>query len=396
VAKDTRRKLAAILAADVVGYSRLMGEDEAGTLDVLRVHREGLIEPKIAEHEGRIVKLMGDGVLAEFPSAVEAVQCGVEIQHALAQRNADIPEDKRMAYRIGINLGDIIVEGDDIYGDGVNIAARLEGLAEPGGVCVSGKVRDELRGKFDLGFDDLGAQSVKNIAEPVRVYRVTAEQLTLSAAPSSKPLPLPDKPSIAVLPFDNMSGDPEQEYFADGIAEDIITALSKFRWFFVIARNSSFTYKGKSVDVKQVAEEAWRPLRVGRQRAQGRQPGPDQRAVDRRRDRQPRLGGTLRPRACRHLRFAGRDDGDNRRRDRAGTRRCRARPRQTEAARQPRRLRSLPTGALALLALYQGRHRRGGKAVSKFHRSGPWFRPSLRGHRVPPQFSRGLWLDGYA
>jgi adenylate cyclase len=255
VAKDTRRKLAAILAADVVGYSRLMGEDEAGTLDALRVHREGLIEPKIAEHEGRIVKLMGDGVLAEFPSAVEAVQCGVEIQHALAQRNADIPEDKRMAYRIGINLGDIIVEGDDIYGDGVNIAARLEGLAEPGGVCVSGKVRDELRGKFDLGFDDLGAQSVKNIAEPVRVYRVTAEQLTLSAAPSSKPLPLPDKPSIAVLPFDNMSGDPEQEYFADGIAEDIITALSKFRWFFVIARNSSFTYKGKSVDVKQVAEE---------------------------------------------------------------------------------------------------------------------------------------------
>ncbi len=255
MAKDTRRKLAAILAADVVGYSRLMGEDEAGTLDALRAHREGLIEPKIAEHEGRIVKLMGDGVLAEFPSAVEAVQCAVEIQHALVQRNADIPEDKRMAYRIGINLGDIIVEGDDIYGDGVNIAARLEGLAEPGGVCVSGKVREELRGKFDLGFDDLGAQSVKNIAEPVRVYRVTAEQLTLSAAPSSKPLPLPEKPSIAVLPFTNMSGDPEQEYFSDGMTEDIITELSRFRSLFVIARNSSFHYKGQSPKVQEIGRE---------------------------------------------------------------------------------------------------------------------------------------------
>ncbi len=219
------------------------------------MHSGPLIEPKIAEHEGRIVKLMGDGVLAEFPSAVEAVQCAVEIQHALAQRNADIPEDKRMTYRIGINLGDIIVEGDDIYGDGVNIAARLEGLAEPGGVCVSGKVREELRGKFDLGFDDLGAQSVKNIAEPVRVYRVTAEQLTLSAAPSSKPLPLPDKPSIAVLPFTNMSGDPEQEYFSDGMTEDIITELSRFRSLFVIARNSSFHYKGQSPKVQEIGRE---------------------------------------------------------------------------------------------------------------------------------------------
>jgi adenylate cyclase len=256
VAKNVHRRLAAILAADVVGYSRLMGEDEAGTLDALRAHREAVIEPKVAEHDGRIVKLMGDGLLAEFPSAVEAVQCAVEIQRASSERNVDVLEERRMTYRIGINIGDIIVEGEDIYGDGVNVAARMEGLAEPGGICVARNVFDQVKGKVELDFEDMGEQQVKNISEPIRVYRVVSDALAVQTVRSpSTVLPLPDKPSIAVLPFVNMSGDPEQEYFADGIAEDIITALSRFHWFFVISRNSSFSYKGKSVEAKKVARE---------------------------------------------------------------------------------------------------------------------------------------------
>jgi len=245
------RRLAAILAADVVGYSRLMGNDEAGTLNALKTHREELIEPKLAQFHGRIVKLLGDGLLAEFPSAVEAVQCAVEVQNTMHDRNMDVPENRRIIYRMGINIGDIVVENDDIFGDGVNVAARLEVLAKPGGICISGNVHEQLGGKTDLGFKDIGEQSVKNIAKPVSVWRwVTdiAGQVTLE-------LTLPDKPSIAVLPFTNMSGDPDQEYFADGITEDIITALSKFRWFFVIARNSTFVYKGQAVDVKRVGRE---------------------------------------------------------------------------------------------------------------------------------------------
>ncbi len=254
--KNVQRRLAAILAADVVGYSRLMGEDEVGTLDTLRAHREELIGPKIAEHDGRIVKLMGDGLLAEFPSAVEAVQCAIEIQHTMGERNADVPEDKRLAYRIGINIGDIIVEGEDIYGDGVNVAARLEGLAEPGGICMSRTVVNHVKGKVELDLEDMGEQQVKNISEPVRVYLVVLERPAGGPAESgAETLALPDKPSIAVLPFVNLSGDPEQEFFADGMAEEIITALSHYRWFFVIARNSSFTYKGRAVDVTQVARE---------------------------------------------------------------------------------------------------------------------------------------------
>ncbi len=254
--QHTHRKLTAILAADVVGYSGLMEKDEVGTLAALKTHRRELIEPKITEHNGRIVKLMGDGALVEFASAVDAVQCASEIQQSMRKRNADVPEDRRIEFRIGINLGDVIMDGDDIYGDGVNIAARLEGLAEPGGICVARSVFNQVKNKVDLGFENLGEQEVKNITEPVRVYRVALKaKKPRAAVHGQEALPLPDKPSIAVLPFQNMSGDPEQEFFADGMAEDIITALSHYRWFFVIARNSSFTYKGRAVDVTQVAKE---------------------------------------------------------------------------------------------------------------------------------------------
>ena len=295
------RKLAAILAADVVGYSRLMGKDEKGTLDMLREHRERIIQPKIDEHDGRIVKLMGDGILAEFPSAVEAVQCAVEFQYLVTEHNADIPEEKQIIYRVGINIGDIVVDDEDIFGDGVNVASRLERLAEPNGICIARNVFNQVKEKLDLTFEHIGAKEVKNIAEPITVYRVvmddkaaslvtpvvhkaTKTQLTkraiaaiavsgiilvagglwwwqpwtLEKMPASiegMPFPLPDKPSIAVLPFDNISGDKEQEYFADGLADDLITDLSKISGLFVIARNSSFAYKGKSPDIRQVARE---------------------------------------------------------------------------------------------------------------------------------------------
>jgi len=295
------RHLAAILAADVVGYSRLMGEDEAGTLTALKAHRRELFGPKAAQYHGRTVKLMGDGALMEFGSVVDAVAFAVEVQVALRQRNSDIPEARRIVYRIGINIGDIIVEGDDIYGDGVNVAARLEGLADPGGLCVAHHVYDQVKHKLDLGFECLGEKAVKNIAEPITVYRVLIDDKAAALAtalvpessggrrrwwpaaggalamlalaiggalwwqpwsPRDEPasiermaFALPDKPSIAVLPFNNMSGDAEQEYFADGMTEDLITDLSKIPGLFVIARNSSFSYKGQSVKVRQVAEE---------------------------------------------------------------------------------------------------------------------------------------------
>ncbi|MCH8001379.1 MAG: adenylate/guanylate cyclase domain-containing protein [Proteobacteria bacterium] len=293
------RRLAAILAADVVGYTRLMGADEAGTLARLKALRGEVIDPEIAAHNGRLVKLMGDGALVEFASVVDAVACAVAIQREMAARDEDMPEDRRITFRIGINLGDVIVDGDDIYGDGVNIAARLEGLAEPGGICVSRTVFNHVKGKVDFGFDDLGEQEVKNIPEPVRIFKVLldapAAEHTAAPAPAAKrsvrwPLtaaglvalvivaglalwqrpwepreepasveamafPLPDRPSIAVLPFINMSDDPNQDYFADGMTEDLITDLSKLSGLFVIARNSSFSYKGQQVKVRQVAEE---------------------------------------------------------------------------------------------------------------------------------------------
>jgi adenylate cyclase len=257
------RRLAAILAADVAGYSRLMGADEEGTHERLKAHRRELVDPKIGEHSGRIVKTTGDGMLAEFASVVDAVRCAAELQRAMIDRESGMPEDRRIRFRIGINLGDIIVDGDDIFGDGVNVAARLEAMSDPGGICISRMVRDQIRDKLAYAFEDLGEQSVKNIARPVRVYALRSEAvagLPASSVPSASPisqpsLALPDKPSIAVLPFTNMSNNPEQEFFADGIAEDIITALSRYPSLFVIARNSCFTYKGRAVDVKQVGHE---------------------------------------------------------------------------------------------------------------------------------------------
>jgi adenylate cyclase len=248
------RRLAAILAADVAGYSRLMGEDEEGTLERLKALRHELLDPKIAEHRGRIVKTTGDGMLVEFASVVDAVRCAVEVQQAIPERDVGAGSDKRIEFRIGINVGDIVVEDDDIFGDGVNVAARLEALADPGGVFVSNTVHDQVRDRLPFIFEDLGEQRVKNIVRAVRVYRVRDTDKSASA-PAPTRLPLPDKPSIAVLPFANMSGDPEQEYFADGMVEEIITALSRIRWLFVIARNSTFTYKGQTVEVKRVGRE---------------------------------------------------------------------------------------------------------------------------------------------
>jgi adenylate cyclase len=291
------RRLTAILSADVVGYGRLMSADEAGTLIALKAHRKELTDPTIATHHGRIVKLMGDGALVEFPSVVEAVQCALDFQRGMAERNADILSDRRIDFRIGVNLGDVIIEGDDIYGDGVNVAARLQGLAEPGGICISGTAFDQVEGKLDCGYAFLGARHVKNIAKPVRIYRVLMEPDAIGKVTGSRrrptppwgwaaaaafallagvggfaawyrpweptvepasiermAFPLPDKPSIAVLPFDNMSGDPDQEYFVDGMTDDLITALSKISGLFVIARNSTFVYKNKPVSVREVAE----------------------------------------------------------------------------------------------------------------------------------------------
>ena len=248
------RRLAAILAADVVGYSRLIGADEAGTLQAFKTIKAELFDPTITAHNGRLVKTTGDGFLVEFSSVVDALRCAVEAQASMIQRNREISSDRRIQFRIGINVGDIVVEDGDIFGDGVNVAARLEGLAEPGGICVSSRVQEDVAGKVNLSFVDIGEQKLKNIARPVRVYRVTKER-DAEAATEPAPLPLPDKPSIAVLPFTNMSGDPEQEYFADGMVEEIITALSRIRWLFVIARNSSFTYKDRAVDVKEVGRE---------------------------------------------------------------------------------------------------------------------------------------------
>jgi TolB-like protein/Tfp pilus assembly protein PilF len=250
--EEVSRKIAAILAADVAGYTRLMGADEEGTLARLKAHRRELVDPKIAECHGRIVKTTGDGMLVEFPSAVDAVRCAVEFQRGMVERNAEVPQGKRIEFRVGINVGDIITDGDDIFGDRVNVTARLEKLAEPGGICVSARVQEDIEGRLEIAFEDAGERQLKNIARPVRIFRVCPSGTGATARPA---LTLPDKPSAAVLPFQNMSGDQEQEYFADGMVEDIITALSRFKSLFVIARNSSFAYKGKAVDIKQVGRE---------------------------------------------------------------------------------------------------------------------------------------------
>ena len=257
-ASRTARRLAAILAADVAGYSRMMGADEEGTLAALKSHSRELIDPLIAQHQGRIVKTTGDGLLIEFASIVDAVRCAVVMQQGMEDRNANVIESQRIRFRVGINVGDVIVDEDDIFGDGVNVAARLEALAEPGEICVSATVREHVGEKLPIGFADLGEHSVKNIARPVHVYRIETRVEPKNATldhPEHAMLALPDRPSIAVLPFTNMSGDAEQDYFTDGMAEDIITGLARIKWLFVIARNSSFAYKGRAVDVKQAGRE---------------------------------------------------------------------------------------------------------------------------------------------
>ena len=253
--QHAERKLTAILAADVAGYSRLMSRDEEKTLRDLKAHLSELLEPRIAEHRGRIVKRTGDGLLVDFASAVEAVRCAIAIQSGMAIRNRTTDSDQRIDFRIGINIGDVIIEGDDIYGDGVNIAARLESLAEPGAIIVSRVVRDSVRDKLEVALEDLGEKPVKNIPKPVRVFRIDIASRGESGRSVQVPPPVPDKPSIAVLPFDNMSGDAEQEYFSDGMTEDLITDLSKISGLFVIARNSSFAYKGKPTRVQQIGRE---------------------------------------------------------------------------------------------------------------------------------------------
>jgi TolB-like protein/class 3 adenylate cyclase/Flp pilus assembly protein TadD len=258
--RRVERRLAAILAADVSGWSRLMGADEEGTLAALKAHMSVVVDPKVTEHRGRIVKTTGDGFLIEFASVVDGVRCAVDIQRQMAERNTAIPPDRRIEFRIGLNVGDIIIDDKDIFGDGVNIAARLEALATPGGICVSRVVRDQVRDKLDFAFEDMGEQQVKNIARPVRTHRVVldarADDASTEATIATRSTrPLPQKPSIAVLPFANMSGDAEQEYFSEGITEDIITNLSRNHAFFVIARSASFTYKGPAVDVGRVGRE---------------------------------------------------------------------------------------------------------------------------------------------
>ena len=339
------RKLAAILAADVVGYSRLAGADEDRTLARLRALRSDLIDPTIAVHNGRVIKRTGDGALVEFRSVVDAVRCAIEVQNGMIERNAGVPQDRRIEFRIGIHLGDVVEESDgDLMGDGVNIASRLEGVAAPGAICLSEDAYRQVKARLDLSVSDLGSTQLKNIAEPIRVYSLQvgsaapAKATATSEAAQPSATAAPPKRSIAVLPFANMSGDAEQDYFADGISEDIITALSKLPQLFVIARNSSFTFKGKNVNV----QEAGRSLGVryvleGSVRKSGnrvRITG----AADRRNHGRAPVGGTLRPRADRHLCCSGRRDTADRRRARAQPDQGRAAAAGPRARQQPRSL----------------------------------------------------------
>jgi class 3 adenylate cyclase/TolB-like protein len=294
------RRLAAILAADVVGYSRLMGADEEGTHERVKAHLVELIDPKIREHHGRIVKTTGDGVLAEFASVVDAVRCAAEIQRAMADRDLDLAEERRLRFRIGINLGDVIADGDDIYGDGVNIAVRLEGLAAPGGICVSGTVRDHIGGRLPYAFEDMGEQSVKNIARPIRVYALRPERTadvptaSVSSTASSSPLGAAPRLSIVVLPFTNLSDDREQQYFADGITEDLTTDLSRLANMFVISRNTAFTYRNKPIDTKQIGRELGvRYVLEGSVRRSGNQVRVNTQLISR--DRRASVDGAVRP-----------------------------------------------------------------------------------------------------
>ena len=290
------RRLTAILAADVAGYSRLMGADEEGTHDRLKAHHRELVEPKISEHHGRIVKTTGDGMLAGFPSVVDAVRCAAEVQRAMIDREGGIPDDRRIRFRMGINLGDVIVDGDDIFGDGVNVAARLEALAEPGGICISRTVRDHIRDKLAYAFEDLGEQSVKNIARPVRVYALRPDaiaELPTPSLPSAPPISqsvVVPRLSIVVLPFTNLDNDPDQQYFVDGITEDLTTDLSRIADMFVISRNTAFTYQGKRGRYEADRPRVGGAVCVGRQRPTIGQQSPRQHPTDRCRDRCASVG----------------------------------------------------------------------------------------------------------
>ena len=294
---SSERRLTTILAADVVGYSRMMGEDEAGTLAALKQRRQDVLAPLVKQHGGRIFKLMGDGVLVEFPSVVNAVQCAVEVQKGMLAANAGLPADRQIVLRIGVNLGDVIVEGGDLYGDGVNLAARLEGLAEPGGICLSDTAHQHVGNKLQLAFRDMGEQSVKNFAKSVRVYSIAGDgppmRTRANQCPTPKSLSGRDKPAIVVLPFANMSDDAEQEFFADGLTEDILTELSRFRDLLVISRNTSSRYKGKPVDVKKIAQElAVHYLVEGSVRKAGNRVRVNVQLIDTR-ERPPHLGRAL-------------------------------------------------------------------------------------------------------
>ncbi len=345
------RRLAAILAADVVGYSRLMGADEEGTHERLKAHLGELVDPKIREHHGRIVKTTGDGVLAEFASVVDAVRCAGEIQRAMADRDLDLAEERRLRFRIGVNLGDVIADGDDIYGDGVNIAVRLEGLAAPGGICVSGTVRDHIGDRLPYAFEDMGEQSVKNIARPVRVYALRPEGIaglptaSVSSTTSSSPPVAAPRLSIVVLPFTNLSDDREQQYFADGITEDLTTDLSRLANMFVISRNTAFTYRNKPVDTKQIGRELGvRYVLEGSVRRSGNQVRVSAQLIDAA-DRRASLGGAVRPRHGRSVRPAKRDHEPARERARRRADRCGGRP----ADRASRRARLHSPGACGII-----------------------------------------------
>ena len=344
------RRLAAVLAADVAGYSLLMGRDEEGTVTQLKAFRKTLVDPTIAAHRGRIVKTTGDGMLVEFASAVDAARCAVEVQRGVAAENVNVPQQARIEFRIGIHVGDIIFDENDIFGDGVNIAARLEGIAQPGGICISDDAQRQIRGKLDSPFEDMGPQNLKNITEPMRAWRLSVDATAaeyLSAERSTgiaRPLALPDKPSIAVLPFQNMSSDPEQDYFADGMVEDIITALSRYHGLFVIARNSSFAYKGQAVDIKRVGQELGVRYVLEGSVRKIPQPGSCDGAIDRRLDGGASLGRPLRRGDGRHLRSAGRHYAEGRRRNCSQAGECRNRSGDAKADRKPRRIRLLPAG----------------------------------------------------
>ena len=313
------RKLAAILVSDVVGYSRLTGADEDRILARLRSLRSDLIDPTIAVHHGRVVKRTGDGAIVEFRSVVDAVNCAIEVQRAMVERNAGVAPDKRIEFRIGIHLGDVVEESDgDLMGDGVNIAARLEGVCEPGGLCLSGAAYEQVRDRVKETFVDLGEKALKNLARPIRIYSLSWDRGPASEPILEKPsLSLPDKPSIAVLPFQNMSGDPEQDYFADGMVEDIVTGLSRIKWLFVIARNSSFVYKGKAVDVRQAGRELGRALSARGRRTQGGPATARDGSAGRGRNGRAPLGRQVRWRVEGRLRLSGSDHGQRGRHRRA-------------------------------------------------------------------------------